>query len=405
MPQSTNKLRILVFGGRADTLTNFRGPLIRALLAAGHEVSAVAGEHDTTSAATLAAWGVDLHIVPLSRAGLNLAADIRAMLALVRVVRIVQPDIFFSYQIKPSVYGLVAAWIVGTTRRIAMITGVGYAFTEGHELKRRIVRVAAETLCRLTLHLAHLVIFHNPDDEALFVSRRLVKRRKTALVAGSGVDLAHFTPAPPASGSLTFLLVARLIRDKGICEFVEAARRVKKVHPDARFLLLGALDPNPSSLSRSHIEAWVREGTIEWMDAKSDVRADIARCHVLVLPSYREGRPRSVLEAMAVGRAVIATDVPGCRGTVRDGVTGFLIPPRNADPLAEAMLRFFKDPTLAARMGAEGRRFAEDSFDVNNVNARMIEYLLPGPVRDFASAVSSVDTLLPASRSGAPVSP
>jgi glycosyltransferase involved in cell wall biosynthesis len=405
MPQISDKHRIIVFGGRADTLTNFRGPLIRALLAAGHEVSAVAGEHDATSAATLAAWGVDLHIVPLSRTGLNPAADIRAVLAIVRVIRRVRPDIFFSYQIKPSVYGLLAARIAGTPRRIAMITGVGYAFTEGEELKRRIVRFVTEALCHLTLRFADRVIFHNPDDEALFVSRRLVKRDKTALVAGSGVDLAHFALVPPASGSLTFLLVARLIRDKGICEFVEAARRVKKVHPDARFLLLGALDPNPSSLNRSHIEAWEREGTIEWMNAKSDVRADIARCHVLVLPSYREGRPRSVLEAMAVGRAVIATDVPGCRGTVRDGVTGFLVPPRNAGPLAEAMLRFFKDPTLAARMGAAGRRFAEDSFDVNNVNARMIEYLLPGPVRDFASAVSSVDTLLPASRSGAPVSP
>jgi glycosyltransferase involved in cell wall biosynthesis len=407
MPQSSNKLRILVFGGRADTLINFRGPLIRALLAAGHEVSAVAGEHDTTSAATLAAWGVDLHIVPLSRAGLNPAADIRAVLAIVRVIRMVRPDIFFSYQIKPSVYGLIAARIVGTPRRIAMITGLGYAFTDGNEPKRRIVRFLAGILCRSTLRFADRVIFHNPDDEALFVSRRLVSRDRTALVAGSGIDLAHFAPAPPAPGSMTFLMIARLIRDKGVCEFVEAAREVRKVCPQARFLLLGAIDPNPSSLRRSEVEAWQREGTVQWLGEKPDVRADIAACQVLVLPSYREGMPRSVLEAMAMGRAVIATDVPGCREAVRDGVSGFLVSPRNARQLAETMLRFLKEPGLVVRMGTEGRRLAESTFDANQVNARMIECLISGPIWGFAprTARPSFDVPPSKSRSGAPVSP
>jgi glycosyltransferase involved in cell wall biosynthesis len=218
------------------------------------------------------------------------------------------------------------------------------------------------------------VIFQNPDDEALFTSLGLTPMGRTAHVAGSGVDLVHYAVAPLPEGPTTFVLVARLLRGKGIFEYVEAASRLKKAHGEnVRFLLVGPLDPNPSSVARKEVEAWAREGVVEWRGELADVRPEIARSHVFVLPSYyREGVPHSILEAMSMGRAIITTDTPGCRETVKRGANGFLVPPRETGSLADAMLHFVDDPVLAVRMGAESRRIAVERFDVNIVNPRML---------------------------------
>jgi glycosyltransferase involved in cell wall biosynthesis len=350
--------------------------LIRAMLAAGHRVTAVSDEFHPSMSETLGLWGADFHAVPFARTGMNPVADAATVHALTQLMRSVRPDTYFGYTIKPSTYGMLAARLAGVRRRAAMITGVGYALSDGRGMRRRVARSGVEILCRGTLRLADRIVFQNPDDQALFVRRHLVRADKTARVNGSGVDLDHFSMTPQARGPLTFLLLTRLLRDKGIVEYVEAARQIKRRHPDVRFLLVGPLDPNPSSIKRVELDAWTAEGVIEWPGAVSDVRPIIAASNVAVLPSsYGEGTPRAILEAMAMGRAVVTTDAPGCRETVVDGENGLLVAPRDPNSLAQAMMRFVVDPTLAVGMGAASRRLAERRFDVNAVNVRMLSII------------------------------
>ncbi|MCL4454978.1 MAG: glycosyltransferase family 4 protein, partial [Deinococcus sp.] len=208
----------------------------------------------------------------------------------------------------------------------------------------------------------------NPDDLKVFRERRLLNDpSKAVLINGSGVDVEHFRPEPLPQ-EVSFLLIARLLRDKGVREFVEAARKVRRDHPQVRFRLVGWLDDSPSSITQAEVDGWVNEGTVEFLGRLEDVRPAIAQSTVFVLPSYREGTPRTVLEAMAMGRAVITTSAPGCRETVVDEDNGFLVPVRDAEALAQAMRRFLENPTLAAQMGARGRAVAEAKYDVRKVN-------------------------------------
>lgn len=380
-----SRRHVLVLGV-ARTLVGFRGPLIRAMLAEGHRVTAVSDEYHPEMAETLAAWGADFRTVSLARTGRNPLSDLASLYELVALMRAVRPDVFFGYTIKPATLGVLAARLAGVKRRVAMIAGLGYAFTEGGGPARAMVRFAAETLCRQTLRFADRVIFQNPDDEKFFVEHGFVSESKAARVAGSGVELDHYAPAPLPDGPLTFVLLARLLRDKGVGEYAAAARIVKSRYPETRFLLAGAVDPNPTSITHAEVEAWTRDGTIEWLGQVNDVRQCIAQAHVGVLPSYREGIPRSILEIMSMGRAVVTTDAPGCRETVVPGLNGFLVPLRDAGAVAEAMLRFAAEPGLAARFGSQSRRIAKQRFDVHDVNARMLELL------GLAEAQSEVST-------------
>lgn len=364
---------ILILSNAARTLVRFRGHLIRELVARGYRVTAAAGESDEAVTRTLAGWGVVCRPVHLGRTGMNPLADLGAVAALVRLMQRERPDIFFGYTTKPVVYGTLAARLAGVPRRIAMITGLGYAFTEGTEVKRRLAHAIAQAGYRLSLRFADGVIFQNPDDRAYFLEHRLVADpERAALVAGSGVDLAHYAPAPLPDGPATFLMIARLLRDKGVREFAEAARVVKQAHPDARFVLVGRLDSNPAAVQRAELDAWVREAIVEYRGELADVRPEITGCHVYVLPSYREGMPRTVLEALATGRAIITTDVPGCRETVLESSNGVLVPPRNSKALASAMRRFAEDRGLVAAAGAASLALARERFDVNRVNAAML---------------------------------
>jgi glycosyltransferase involved in cell wall biosynthesis len=254
-----------------------------------------------------------------------------------------------------------------------MITGAGYAFTGGFEAKRVASRIAASVLYRVALGRSDIVIFQNPDDEAMFKRLGLVpKNCPTARVNGSGIDLDFFTlaPLPPVT---SFLMIGRLLKDKGIREFASAAKRLKAVRPDVPIALVGYLDPSPNSLSQAELDELIGCG-IDFKGRLDDVRPAIRDASVYVLPSYREGTPRSVLEAMAMGRAIITTDAPGCRETVRHGETGLLVPPRDTDALYSAMLRFVDEPALCHGMGFASRRLAEERFDVHAVNAELLSY-------------------------------
>ncbi len=371
---------ILLISGFAESLVNFRGALILALQANGWKVHVVAPALNSFNKirSELEANGVEVHSFNMRRAAINPLADIRTIIELLRLLLRLRPDAVLGYTIKPVIYGLLAAWLAGVPRRFALITGLGYAFTgqEG-QFFRRFVQVIARRLYGLSLRCAAKVFFQNPDDESLFRELGILPSNVPSVVVnGSGVDVARFSYAPLQTNQFKFLLIARLLGDKGVREYFQAARRVKLKHPDVKFVLVGSIDENPDSISQGELDTWVNSGIIDYLGRLSDVRPAIVGCSVYVLPSYREGTPRTVLEAMATGRAIITTNAPGCRETVVDGVNGFLIPVKSVDSLEVAMLKFIDTPSLAVKMGLASREIAEIKYDVNKVNSVMLREMV-----------------------------
>jgi glycosyltransferase involved in cell wall biosynthesis len=365
---------IAIIGNEGFSLLNFRGPLIEDLVARGHRVVALAPDMDTGTQAALKALGAEPRAIALKRTGLNPLADLAALTSLWRMLRRLKPDVTLGYAAKPVIYGTLAAWAARVPHRFAMVEGLGYVFIDrlGDSVRKRMLRRIVEGLYRLALHRAERVFFLNDDDIADFTSMGLVEPKKVIKLGGIGVDLEQWRPVPPVVAPLTFTFVGRLLRDKGVHEFVAAARAIKRTSPETRFPLIGGLDTNPESVSREDAKAWVAEDLVEW-PGHVPAQPWLAQTSVFVLPSYREGVPRSTQEAMAMGRPVITTDAPGCRDTVIDGRNGFLVPPRDADALAEAMRRFIATPELIASMGVQSRALAEERFDVRKVNAAIIE--------------------------------
>jgi glycosyltransferase involved in cell wall biosynthesis len=363
--------RVLVVGSFAPSLIRFRGSLIAAMVRQGHEVVAAAPAIDQATADALRRLGAEAENIPLSNVSLNPLAWVRSLGAMRKLIRTHRPDVLLAYTIKPVILGALAARAEKVPTMVSLITGAGYAFTGGRELPRAVSRVAASMLYRVALRRSDVIIFQNRDDERLFRELRLVgPKRDTHVVNGSGIDLDHFKPAPIPDRP-SFLMIARLVTDKGIREFSAAVKRLKREHPDVPVVLVGAPDGSHHSLSESELRDLIACG-IDYRGYLEDVRPAIAGCSVYVLPSYREGTPRSVLEALAMGRAVITTDAPGCRETVVDGENGFLVPPRDADSLYEAMMRFVDDPALAAKLGPRSRKLAERKYDVVEINAQLL---------------------------------
>lgn len=368
-------MRIAVVASFAPSLVNFRGPLLRSLAEQGHELHTFAPDADPKTEAQLRAWGITHHTIPLNRNGTRPQDDLRTLYALQRAFRKIQPEVVFTYTVKPVVWGTLAATLARVPRRVAMVTGLGHAFIESDQ-RRSYVAQVVRSLYRVALSFADCVIFHNQDDRALFEGDKLVPSDGRAVVVhGSGVDLEHFQARPLPALPLRFLLIARLLGEKGIHEYVDAARIVKARHPDVEFRLVGPPDTNPSGISEAQAQAWDAEGILRYVGAVQDVREELAGCHVYVLPSYREGLPRTNLEAMATGRPVITTDVPGCRDTVEEGVNGFLVEVRNAQSLADACLRFIEDASLLEPMRLASRAKAEASFGLEPVNRAMRAYI------------------------------
>lgn len=382
-PESdTPPMHILILGNNPSTLVNFNGTLIETLLQAGHQVTAASAGRDPRLEDWLAARNVSYVDLPIERAGLNPFTDAKTLIAFYALMRRLKPDFLLAYMIKPVVYGLIAAWFAGVKRRAAIISGLGYAFTSDPDetgslrIKRALVSAAARMAYFVSLRLADTVIFQNPDDKAHFAKLNLTRAtQRTDMVNGSGVDVVHYGAVPFPGGPTTFLMIARLLRDKGVYEFVEAARLVKRSHPEVIINLVGPFDPNPSAIKALEVEAWVREGVVNYLGSVEDVRPQISNCHVFVLPSFREGTPRTVLEAMSMSRPIITTDVPGCRETVKDGENGYLVPDHDPQALANAMLAMINQPDARVRMARASLNMARTRFDARSVALATLEIL------------------------------
>jgi len=365
---------VALIGNKLSTLLLFRSKLIRAWVEHGLRVHAMVPDYDAPGKERVRGLGAEPVDLSLSRTGLNPLRDSADVLRLARVLRRLRVDAVFSYFIKPVIYGTLAARLAGVPHRFALVEGAGYAFIPGPAAShsQRLLRRLVEQLYRVSLSQAERVFLLNRDDVDLFVGRGMVNPDKVLQLDGIGVDLPDYTPSEPVIRPVTFVLVARLLAEKGIAEFIQAAGMVKAVCPETRFLVLGGLDRNPGCINATDMRRWVDQGIVEWPGEVDDVRPWLRQSSVFVLPSWREGLPRSTQEAMAMGRAVITTDAPGCRETVVPDANGYLVPVRRPRALAEAMHRFIDNPQRIIGMGRASRDIAEQRFDVNKINRRIL---------------------------------
>jgi len=368
--------KVVIAANSASNIVIFRQGLIRALAAAGHEPVVVAPFDSAVSERMerLRVKTVDIHI---DRSGLNPIADLNLLSAFRRILKHLAPSALLSFTIKPNIYGCIAARALGIPA-IPNVSGLGTVFLVGGPL-----RLLVTAMYRFAFKHCRFVFFQNPDDAELFVGLGIVRPSQVRLVPGSGIDLQYYAPAPLSAGPSIFLLVARLLRDKGIREYVEAARMLRAEFPEARFQLLGPLDPgNRSAIGQAELEQWIKEGVVEYLGPTDDVRPGVTAATVIVLPSYREGLPRALLEGAAMARPLITTEVPGCREVVEDGVNGLLCEVRSAGSLADAMRKMIRMSAAdRAEMGRAARRTVEERFSEERVVGVYLDAL-----KSFATA-------------------
>ena len=351
-------MHIVLTVNAAWNIANFRRGLVQALTDDGHRITVLAPPDD--SVADLEALGCAFVPLEMSVKGLNPLRDLALLLRLRRHFESLKPDVVLGFTIKNNLFGALAATPLGIPF-IPNVTGLGTAFLSGGALQR-----VAQGLYRRAFRALPVVFFQNADDRDLFTARGLVREGQARLLPGSGIDLDRFAPAAwPVDGPTTFLMIARLLRDKGVLEYVEAARRLRSAGRDVRFRLLGAAgSANRTAITREEVAVWEAEGIIDYLGTAPDVRPHIAEAQCVVLPSYREGAPRTLIEAAACARPVIATDVPGCRAVVEDGRTGLLCAARSGESLAWACMAFLDLPQEARiAMGAAGRAKMAAEFD------------------------------------------
>lgn len=362
-------MKILIVSPKNKTVFNFRGDLVKDMIAQGHEVLVTGPNRDFVE--DIMALGVKEFIeVPFVKDNTSIKGDISYYRQLVKVMKEKKPDMVFAYTIKPVVYGSMAAKKAKVKHIYAMVTGLGRVYTS-NSLKTKIIRLITKMLYSRAFKACDKVIFQNGDDINELVEQKYLPREKTKLVSGSGVNMERFkrTPLPKAT---SFLMVGRIIKEKGVMEFCEAARTVKKNHPESRFTLLGGFDSSIGALKESDIKPYIEDGSIEFPGEVKDPVAFYGKCSVFVLPSfYREGLPRTILEALSCGRAVITTDWPGCREAIVDGENGFLVEPKNAAQLAEKMTLLIEDKEKLREMSDAAYDSCKNHYSVEIINAQM----------------------------------
>lgn len=364
-------MKFILISPKNRTTYNFRGDLIKEITALGYEVIVTGpNENDMDK---IKALGVRFELLPLDKNGLSISEDLQYLFALRKLFKKEKPYITLGYTIKPVIYGAIAAKLAGVKSINSMVTGAGYAFT-AKTSKAKVVKTIVRLLYKIGFMCADTVIFQNTDDSDEFIDMKLLKQEKCRFVNGSGVNMQKFEFSPMPE-RLTFFMLSRVMLSKGVREYLQAARVIKEKHSKVRFMLLGAVEGIQDSLTADELKPYIDDGIIEYFGETDDVASYYRQCSVYVLPSYREGTPRTVLEAMAMGRPVITTDAPGCRETVVDGVTGFMVPVQDSTALAEKMEWFVDNPTEIEKMGNASYRYCADKFDVNKVNADMLAHL------------------------------
>ncbi|CZY60766.1 glycosyl transferases group 1 family protein [Enterobacter sp. J49] len=355
------QLHIALVANTLWSVYNFRKGLINSFIKRGYKVTIVGPVDDyAKKLKKLGCSVVDVHI---ASQGMNPFVDLNLIMKLKKIYSQIDPDFIFHYTIKPNIYGSIAAWLCNK-KSIAVTTGLGFVFNKSSFFTKVISQ-----LYSFSFNFPKEVWFLNEDDKAVFISKKIIKEYKSYVLDGEGVDTQYFSPGKlikqPDDG-VTFLLVARMLWDKGVGIYVEAARKLKVQYPNAKFQLLGACDvENPSAISKDVIDSWDKEGVIEYLGVTSDVRQIVSQADCIVLPSYyREGIPRTLMEAASMAKPLVTTDNVGCRNVVIDGVTGYLCQVKNVDSLADAMRNIIQlTPEARNEMGAKGREFMLRRFD------------------------------------------
>ncbi len=373
--------KIVIIGNIASMITNFRKELVLDLISKDYTVYCFAYGYSEKEISEVKSWGAIPCEHSINPNGMNPIKDMLAVGELVKELKAIQPQIVLNTFIKPVIFGTIAAKLAKVPKIIGMIEGLGNAFTpykQGNTKKAKLVKLVQVLLYKISLPLLDKLIVLNPDDKKDLVDTYNIRIKETIVLGGIGVDLDKFKySVPKLSESASFIFIARLLMAKGIFEYLEAAEIVKNKYPKAKFVVLGSVDEtNPFALSKNQLDEYIQRGIIEYPGYVDNVNEEIAKTFVFVLPSYyREGVPRSTQEAMAIGRPIITTDMPGCRETVVDGKNGFLVPPYDPEKLAEKMIYFIENPTEVQKMGMESRKIAEEKFDIQKVNQKLIEVL------------------------------
>ncbi len=362
-------MKILVISPKNKTVFNFRGDLIKDMIASGNEVIVTGPNSEFVD--DIMALGVSEFVeVPLVKDNTSITGDLEYFKKLKKVIRDKKPDLVFSYTIKPVVYGSMAAKVCKVPHIYAMVTGLGRVYASNN-IKTIIIRMITKILYKTAFRACDKVMFQNKDDIKEFVLDKYLPERKTELVSGSGVNMSRFirTELPE---NPTFLMVGRIIREKGVMEYLEAARNLKKKFPQARCILLGGFDVSIGALKKEDIQPYIDDGSVEFPGEVKDPVSFYNQCSVFVLPSYyREGLPRTILEAMACGKAVITTDWPGCREAVTNDVNGILVPVKDADALYKAMVRVAEDRQLLEKFADTSYELCKTTYEVGIVNQKM----------------------------------
>lgn len=370
-------MRILLVTNTATSALNFRRKLIDKLIASGHDVYVLIPECDCNYAKMLRDLGVFVEYYKISRSSINPILELMMLFSLYCAIRRVKPDVVFSFFPKPVIFGSLAAYFCGVKRNIAMLEGLGYCFTKRPEpdsIKKKIIKLIQIGLYKISLPLSTGVYFLNSDDAAEILDS--VKIRSYGVLGGIGVNLNYFSYSNKYPCSIVFTMISRVLIDKGVREFVEAAKIVKSQYNNVRFEFVGGMDDNLGGVNQVEFKKWISDSSVHFLGVSNDIKKVLEGTSVFVLPSYREGVPRSTQEAMAVGRPIITTNVPGCKETVIDGVNGFLVPPWDAQSLAEKMIYFIENESEIERMGKESRFLAESKFDEDVFCDKLIKILL-----------------------------
>lgn len=374
-------MKVVIIGTVASSFYGFRAELIRALREKQYTVYAFTSEYTDSDLKKIESLGAIPITYDLNRGGLNPLLDIVATYKLSKKIREIQPDLVFSYFSKPVIFGTIAAKLAKVPKIIGMLEGLGYTFTqqpEGLSQKTELIKKIQVLLYKFALPQLDKLIFLNPDDPLDLLGQHAIKVKNIEVLGGIGLNLKDypFQPTPSIQQPINFLFIGRLLKEKGIHDFLNASKIVKEKYPKTQLTVLGAIDPhNLGALTQSELDELIASNIILYPGHVNNVKDWIAKSHVFVLPSYREGVPRSTQEAMAIGRAVITTDVPGCRETVVNGVNGFLVPKWNSEALAEKMIYFIGHPEQIQKMGYESYKIAQDKFDAKKVNQRLMNIL------------------------------